>query len=219
MTAAMKWAFFLLLLGNIALAVGMLVPMDKGGAESMTRHAPYHAEKIRLMAEEEIPPPALAPPIQICLEWSPLARQNLDRAKTALAPLQLDENDLTVRDAPEKATTHWVYIPPLKSMQEAQKKVEELKSLGVDDSFVMQDSNKWRHAISLGIFSTEDAASNYLKKLREKGINSAKAGPRNPEGGYASLLIRSTGENIEAELIKIKQEFPGTQLTAVPCAQ
>jgi hypothetical protein len=218
MVAAMKWLFTLLLLGNIALAVVMQLPQEKSGADSTAGHAPYFAEKIRLMAEEDIPP---LPPAttQVCLEWGLFASQEIAQVKTALKTLRLDEKDLTQLDAPGKASTYWVYIPPLKSRQDAQKKVDELKSLGVEDSFVMQDNNKWRHAISLGVFSTADAADKYLLSLREKGVKSAKAGPRNPEGGHASLVIRSGGANIEAELVKLKQEFPGTELKAVPCSE
>lgn len=218
---AAKWIFTLLLLGNIAFAVVMLLPQGRPGTDTMVGHAPYLAEKIRLMAEEEVPSPvptSVTPP-QICLEWGMFAGQDINRVKTALKPLQLDEKDLTVRGMPEKTSTYWVYVPPLKSKQEAQKKVDELKSLGVEDSFVMQDNNKWRHAISLGVFSTEDAANKYLTQLRDKGVKSAKAGPRNQDENHSSLLIRATGRNIEAELVNLKQEFPGTELKAVPCSQ
>ncbi len=217
----MKWIFTLLLLGNIAFAVVIQLPQGRPGTDTMVGHAPYLAEKIRLMAEEEIPPPVPTNPVlpQICLEWGMFSSQDIARVKMALKPLQLDEKDLAVRDMPEKASTHWVYIPPLKSKQEAQKKVDELKSLGVEDSFVMQDNNKWRHAISLGVFSTEEAASKYLAQIRDKGVKSAKAGPRTPGDGHSSLLIRAAGANIEAELVKLKQAFPGTELKAVPCPQ
>lgn len=216
-----KWIFTLLLLGNIAFAAFMLLPQSRPGADTMAGHAPYLAEKIRLIAEENLPPPvpASVTPPQICLEWGLFASQDVSRVKTALKPLQLDEQDLTVRGVPEKTGTYWVYVSPLKSQQEAQKKVDELKSLGIEDSFVMQDNNKWRHAISLGVFSTEEAASKYLAQLRDKGVKSAKAGPRTLDGNHSSLLIRASGANIEAELVKLKQDFPGTELKAVPCPQ
>lgn len=210
----------MLLLGNIAFAVVTQLPRNSSGTEPLSAHAPFHAEKIRLVSEEDIPPPvqpvSAAP--QVCLEWGLFAKRDIALVKTALQPLELDESKLVLLDAPEKANSYWVYIPPLKSRQDAQKKVDELKTLGVEDSFVMQDANKWRHAISLGVFSTVDAAEKYLLTLREKGVKSAKSGPRNPEGGLARLVIRSGGANIEAQLVKLKQEFPGTELKAVPCS-
>ena len=126
---------------------------------------------------------------------------------------------VSVHGAPEKSSKYWVYIPPLKSRSEAQKKQEELKGLGIEDSLIMQDNNKWRHAISLGVFSTQEAANKYLAELRDKNnVKSAKSGPRTLGAGLSSLLIQTSGADFEAGLVKLKQEFPGTELKAVPCA-
>jgi len=222
MIVAMRWAFALLLMANIAFLVAMQLPQGKAGNESMAAHAPYLAEKIRLIANEETqhqqPLPAAAPaPAQICMEWG-LAAQDLERAQTALKPLKLGENDVTVHETSGKSRSYWVYIPPLKSRQEANKRVEELKGLGIQDSFVMQDKNKWRYAVSLGLFSTEEGAAKHLAQMREKGVKSAQTRPRNLEGGHASLIIRASRENLEVELVKLKQNFPDSELKAVACA-
>jgi len=83
----------------------------------------------------------------------------------------------------------------------------------------MQDIYKWRHAISLGVFSTQEAADKYLAELRTKNnVKSAKSGPRTLEEGHASMLIKASGENLESDLVKLKLDFPGTELKAVPCS-
>ena len=83
----------------------------------------------------------------------------------------------------------------------------------------MQDNNKWRHAISLGVFSTQEAADKYLAELRTKNnVKSAKSGPRTLEEGHASMLIKASGENLESDLVRLKLDFPGTELKAVPCS-
>lgn len=226
MVIAMRWVFALLLLGNIAFFAAMQLPQDKAGRDSMASHAPFHAEKVRLIAEDETPAaspaqPAAAPlAAQVCLEWGQFAEQDLARAKAALQALKLGEDDINVRSAPAaKANNWWVYIPPQKSKQDANKKVEELKGLGVPDSFVMQDNNQWRYAVSLGVFSTQEAADKYLAQIREKGVRSAKTAPRNQDGSHASIVIKAGDSNIEAELVKLKQDFPATELKAVPCSQ
>jgi hypothetical protein len=189
----------------------------------MANHESYHAEQIRLLPEADLtpaqPPAPLAAPPQICLEWGIFSKPELARAQSALKPLQLGEGAITVRSTPEKASKYWVYIPPLKSRPEAQKKQEELKGLGIEESLVMQDNNKWRHAISLGVFSTQEAADKYLAELRTKyNVKSAKSGPRTLDDGHASMLIRASGANLEADLVKLKLDFPGTELKAVPCS-
>jgi hypothetical protein len=225
MVVAMRWVFALLLLGNIAFFAAMQLPQDKPGGDALASHTPFHAEKVRLIAEDEAPAaspaqPAVAPIApQVCLEWGLFADQELAKAKVALEPLKLGDSDISVRSAPAKSGTYWVYIPPLKSKQDAGKKVEELKGLGIQDSFVMQDNNQWRYSVSLGVFSTQEAADKYLAQIREKGVKSAKATPRNQEGGHSSMIIKSAGANIEAELVKLKLDFPATELKAVPCPQ
>ena len=223
MVVAMRWIFALLLLGNIAFFAAMQMPRGKADSDTMASHAPYHAENIRLITEDEAPAAPSSPPAptaaQVCLEWGLFADQELAQARAALEPLKLGDSDISVRSAPVKAGSFWVYIPPQKSKQDANKKVEELKRLGVEDSFVMQDNNPWRYAVSLGVFSTQEAADKYLAQIREKGVRSAKAAPRNLDGGHSSLVIKAGDANIEAELVKLKQNFPATELKAVPCSQ
>lgn len=215
----MRWLFALLLLANSALFLVMQLPGEKTGGETTAQHAPFHAENIRLIAEGALPPASPPPaPAILCMEWGMFSGQELERARNALKTLPLGENDVSVRKSAEKHASYWVYVPPLKSRQEANRKVEELKALGIPDSFVMQDNNKWRHAVSLGIFSTEEGAARYLAQMQEKGVKSAKAGPRNPENGHASLLLRGSGELLETGLVKLKQDFPGSELKAVSCA-
>ncbi|MFA7318091.1 MAG: SPOR domain-containing protein [Sulfuricella sp.] len=217
----MRWLFALLLIANIAFFAVMQLPEGRPDSDPMASHAPYYAEKIRLLQETEIAPTQAQPaaPPQICLEWGIFSQQELARAQDALKPLQLGEGAITLRGTPEKASKYWVYIPPFKSRPEAQKKQEELKGLGIEDSLVMQDNNKWRHAISLGVYSTQEAADKYLAELRTKhNVKSAKSGPRTLDGGHSSMLIQASGSNLEADLVKLKQDFPGTELKAVPCS-
>lgn len=223
MPVFMRWLFALLLIANIAFFAMMQLPQGDAGSDSMASHAPYHAEQIRLLAEADLtraqPLAQPAPPPRICLEWGMFSKAELARAQDALKPLQLGEDAITVRSVPEKASKYWVYIPPSKSRPEALKKQEELKGLGIEDSLVMQDNNKWRHAISLGVFSTQEAADKHLAELRTKyNVKSAKSGPRTLEDGHSSMLIKASGTNLEADLVKLKLDFPGTELKAVPCS-
>lgn len=225
MIVFMRWMFALLLIANIAFFAAMQLPRDKAGSDTLASHAPYLGEKVRLIAEDGSPATAPSQPApapiapQVCLEWGLFAGQELAQARAALKPLKLDDSDIGVRSAPAKTSTWWVYIPPLKSKQEANQKVEELKRLGIQDGFVMQDNNPWRYAVSLGVFSTQEAANKYLAQSREKGVKSAQAAPRNQEDGHSSIIIKAGGADIEAELVKLKQDFPATELKAVPCSQ
>lgn len=216
----MKWLFFILLLANL-LFFGVMQPLSGRGGEPMAAHKPLNADRMKLLTPEQVRQLPEQKRNQVasadsaaCLEWGAFAGDELARAQEALQKLQLG-GSVSQRKI-EQTRDFWVFIPPLKSRPDALKKTDELKALGVVESYVVDDS-KWRNAVSLGVFSTEDAAANYLAQLREKGVRSAKTAPRIHENGLVNLVIRPAGDKIEAELARLKQEFPGSGLKAVDC--
>ncbi|MDE2585191.1 MAG: SPOR domain-containing protein [Betaproteobacteria bacterium] len=123
-----------------------------------------------------------------CLAWSDLAAADADRlsalATNKYAGLALNRVSTT------DATQFWVFIPPLASRQDADRKAGELKKLGVSEFFVVQEAGPNRWAISLGIFSTEQAARDQLEALREQGVRSARIGPRLSRSAPVRLEVR-----------------------------
>jgi hypothetical protein len=231
----MKWFFFLLLAANL-LFFGVMRWGSAPAGETMRGHDPFRAEQIRLLSEQEVErlraeqPPAEQPPVPagpeapaasavsnpgICLEWGSFSGAARGRALQALQALQLGDRLSEV--AKEKAGGYWVYIPPRKSLQDALKKAEELKRLGIAESYVIQDSGKWRYAVSLGIFSTGEAAARYLKEVEAKGVRSALFGPRTVEGDAYTFRIRDADAGVAAQVARLRPDFPGTELKPVEC--
>lgn len=220
----MKTIFFALLALNMGVfALFQLSGMR--GSEPMKGHEPFQAEMVKLVSEAEIkarkapepektalPPVAAAPR---CLEWGAIAGGDLGRVKLALQKLKLW--DKTSARKLEKVTGYWVYVPTRNSLAEAQKKTEELKRLGIKDVFVLQENTSWRYAISLGVFSTEEAAAKYLAQLQEKGVRSAVAGPRNRETDATVLTLKNLEPAMADALAKLGQEFPGSEIKTVDC--
>ena len=214
----MKRIFFLLVLANLI----FFGYMQFGGGRSdepLSNHEPLNADKIRLLG---MAPPAGAKPAkpqppasQVCLEWGSFTSAELDRAKQALEKLNLGDK-LAVRDVGEHIS-YWVLIPPLKSKQEAERKMAQVKALGIDDVSLVPDSDKLHNAVSLGVFSTADAANKYLADIREKGIHSAKVEARGKGTAQANLFVKDASEAVSAELVKIKLDFPNSELKAVAC--
>ena len=75
------------------------------------------------------------------------------------------------------APSFWVFIPPLPNRQAADRKVGELRALGLTDYYILNDGPQ-KNAISLGIFKSEEAANSYHQSIRTRGVNSARVGPR-----------------------------------------
>jgi hypothetical protein len=225
----MKWIFAILLVINILFFTVMQLG-NSHGREPMRGHEPVKAEQIKLLAEPpNAPEPALsmsessakganapveAPP-EICLEWGQFSGDTLTRAAQALEKLRLGE-ELVQRKA-EKPGGFWVYVTPRKTLQEAQKKADELKQFGVQDSYIVREPSAMQHAISLGIFSTAEAAAKYLDQLRAKGVKSAISGPRTQEIDATVFQFKDSGEAMTAQLAKLKLDFPDSELKAVEC--
>jgi hypothetical protein len=75
-----------------------------------------------------------------------------------------------------------VHIPSQGSKEGADRKVAELRRLGVEDLFIVQDAGPNQFAISLGLFRNEPAAGRHLALLREKGVRSAQIATRGGSG-------------------------------------
>jgi hypothetical protein len=150
-----------------------------------------------------------------CMEWGIFAGPAVAKAEAALAKLEIapERIERTVTDS----GGYWVYMPPLKTRAEVDRKIGELKEFGVTEFFVVQEPVKWRLAISLGIFRTEEAAQAFLAKLKTLGVRSAVAARRENFLKQVAFFVREPGETTVARLAIIQQEFPGTELKAGPC--
>lgn len=221
----MKALFFLLLAANLALAA--FVFSDAVPRREAYRPEPLRPEKIRILSTAMPPPtpapvapvPAAAPaPTAACLEWGPFNAGELPAAEEAIGKLQLGERLAVHQLEVEDNSGFWVYIPPLGSRQEAEQKIAELRNLGVSDYFLVQGDGKWKYAISLGIFRTEEAAKVHLAALVRKGVGSARSGKRERPMTLSVFAVREPDEALAAKLVELKQAFPGSELKATACA-
>lgn len=152
----------------------------------------------------------------VCLEWGDFSGADLKRATEVLSGLQL--GDKFGQRQIEYTKGYWVYIPPLKSKTAANRRVAQIKKLGIREYFVVQEAGALRYAISLGVFKTREAAQNYLNELKAKGLRSAKVGERASKLKTTMLMVNNVDASIEGKLTAARQDFPGSELRNVPCA-
>jgi hypothetical protein len=152
----------------------------------------------------------------VCLEWGDFSGPDLTRAVAALSALQLGEK-LSQRQV-ERDIGYWVYIPPLRNKAAVNRKVDELKALGIREYFIIQSAGSWRNAISLGVFKTSEAAQNFLNHLRTKGVRTAKVGERASKLKATIFRLNRIEAATEAKLTVMQKDFAGSELKNVPCA-
>jgi hypothetical protein len=171
-------------------------------------------ERIRVLMPEQVsaltrkpePPKAAS----VCLEWGAFVGGDAARAGQALEALGLGA--MLAQRKQEEVAGFWVYIPPLANRQAAAQKAGELKRLGLDDYFVVPDDPKWRNAISLGVFKTEEAANARRDAVRAKGVTNAVTGTRETQRSRTHFQVREANPTLAAKLNELKQGFAGTEV-------
>jgi hypothetical protein len=223
----MKWIVWLLVIANVLLLAYFNLNVSPG-IQGSASHQSLSPEKLKLLTPEEIKvlpkkeaeakaieTVAFVPPTTMgCYEWGSFSAVNLRRARSVLDKYSLAA--AVRQQTSQESTRYWVYIPRLRSTALAQAKAEELRTLGVEDIFVIQEP-QWHNAISLGVFKDEQLASKLLEELKGKGVVTAVKGVRNQEKGQASLFISNMSSDTAAEIEKLKPDFPGSELKQATC--
>lgn len=215
----MKWLVSALVLINV-LVWAYFETQPSARESSATAEQSISPERIKLYTAEEaarLPRKEIAaagPTASSCYEWTGFNANTVATARAALLKLSISAQER--EDVVSDTIRYWVYIPPLKSLQAAQAKIQELQALGVAESAVMQDP-LWRNAISLGVFTDEQLANRLLTDLRNRGVRSATKGMRHAEKGLTTLLLGPLSPEVVTEVEKLKPEFAGSEFKQVNC--
>ena len=210
--------FFLLLIANIAFGAHLWLTAPPAEPDFSKRER--NREEAKIVA---VIPPLIAARkaeetrMQVqtlagaaCVEFAGIAAADLPQAREAFAAMQL--GDRLVERRVEEITRHWVYIPPAKDRRAAEQAIAALRKQGISDLSLRPD-----HAISLGVFSTEDAARRYLAQVEAKGAKGAQVGAFAKEVKDAVFLVRDPDTPLVARLALLQREHPASTLRAVAC--
>lgn len=210
--------FFLLLVANLAFGAHLWLTQPPAEPDFSRRERNRDAAQIVAV----IPPVTAARRAEetrqqvqslagsACVEFAGIAPADLPQAREAFAAMQLGDR-LTERKV-EEITRHWVYIPPARDRRSAEQAMAALRRLGVSDLSMRPDN-----AISLGVFSTEDAARRYLVLVEAKGARGAQAGPFSKEVKDSVFLVRDPDTQLIARLALLQREHANATMRAVAC--
>ena len=233
----MRTLFLLLILANAAFfAWSRYVSPSDASADPLPLTRQIEPEKMKVVMPNEVPAPAPAPapaaaprtptanaapapaaaPVALkCMEWGSFTIADAPRAEKALEPLALGPR-LALRRTEETAGW-WVFIPPQGSRAAAVRKAAELKALAVDEYFIVQEAGAYRWALSLGVFRNEEAAQARLVTLRNQGVRSAQAAPRETIVPKVWLQVKNVDAPLQARLKDTARTIEGSELRE--CAQ
>ena len=222
----MRAAFLVLLLANLALYAWL-----RYGVTETVAPAPLSRQiapdKLKVVAPSSLPPvtavtkppapvpaPVTAATAAACMEWGSFTVADASRAEQALEPLALGPRRAERRT--EEHAGWWVFIPPQGNRQSALRKAAELKQLGVEEYFIVQDEGALRWALSLGVFRTEEAAQARLAVLRAQGVRTARVGVRDTTVPKIWLQVKGVDAALQARLKEIVRQVEGSELKDCP---
>ncbi len=124
---------------------------------------------------------------------------------------QLSFGDRQSKSTVAEVATNMVYIPSLGNKDNAEKKAAELRRIGINDFFIVQDQSDMRWGISLGVFKTEEAAKSHLANLNSKGVRTARIGPRTVSANKIVFQLHSLTSEEKKSFDLIKAAFPAQE--------
>jgi hypothetical protein len=154
-------------------------------------------------------PQAAAPVVAACLEIGNFSPDNATRFKAAIEAAGLNER-LTQREL-DGPVSHVVNIPAQGSKEATDKKLSELRALGITAFYVMQKAGPLRGSISLGVFKSEEAARAHLAELARRGVRSARLSQRVSDVQLVAFQLRGIDAAAHARLDSLRSGFPNLE--------
>ncbi len=214
-----RFIFLLLLLANIAVGVYLYL------AETQPAAAPpreINRDALQILSVAD-PAKAQADALaarkfaetlkgSACVDFSVKPADGA-RAGIAFAAMNLAEK-ITSRNV-EDFTRFVLTLPAQRDKRAAETQLANLKKVGVKDVSLLSDNG-----ISLGVFSSDEAARKALTDIQAKAGALAKdvqISPRNPQLKEMLFTVREPDMNMIARLTILQREFEASGLKAVAC--
>jgi hypothetical protein len=205
----MRLFALLLVLANVAFYAWAQYVPEAASPEAQLVAQQINPESIRLLSAPQAAARKPDPPKTVaCMEWTGIGQDEIARAQETVLPISPGAKVSERRT--EEATGWWVFMPPQANRAGAVQKVDELKRLGIEEYFIVQEDPKFRFAISLGVFRTEEAARSRLEQLQTRGVRTARVGPRTTPVVRVALQLREVLESAQPKVIELAKEFPGS---------
>lgn len=169
---------------------------DGEGREPQRLANQLASERLRIVGIGRPPTPSSP---ETCRLVSGLAQ---DDALRMQAEQQLPGLRFAVKTS-ENQSIYWVHIPALANRLAADKKMAELKQLGLSDFSLDLEEGAYRFAISLGKFENQPAALEFMRGLAQRGVKSAKLQVLDKPAGKVQLEVRGPADLIDAQLPKL----------------
>jgi hypothetical protein len=214
-----RFLFFLLLIANVGYGAHIYLSASGEGRRDWTSRekSPEDLKIVSVIdattatrAQLDSRTAAMALAGAACIEFSAVPATEQQRVREAFAAMNLGSRLIERRV--EEITRFWVYLPPARDRKAAEASVTAVRKQGVSDVSIRPDNS-----VSLGVFSSEDAAQRFLAQVEGKGVKGAVAGPFSKETRDVLYLVREPDTELVARLVVLSREYQGSRLRPVAC--
>jgi len=77
---------------------------------------------------------------------------------------------------------------------------------------LLPEDSRFAEAVSLGVFSNEEAAAKRLDAVRKKNVVGAVMGPRESAAAKIFLQVRDVPRDLRPRIAELAAGFPGTEV-------
>lgn len=158
---------------------------------------------------------AVKPADESCLLVSALSPGEAQRL-IAQAKEKLPELKLVLKPGQAPKILYWVYVPPLPNKFSVDRKLAELKRLGLSNVSVMPEEGEDKFAISLGLFKTDKEAQEYFQDLLKRGVKSARVQVRESLLDGSQLEVRGPTDLLAKQLPDLLGGQAAAKTTSCP---
>ena len=155
---------------------------------------------------ESVSLPAM-PAYASCVEVGEFNKAEATLFEMQLLALSLNPDNVFVAPVLE-GSKFMVHVPPLADQNAADAKVAELQRQGVQNLFIIREQSALRWAISLGVFSSREAAARFVADLGRLGVSGLQVTPR---GQVSEKLLYRLGNLTNEQMIFVESivaKFP-----------
>jgi hypothetical protein len=181
-----------------------LLPATAASAPATVADAPAAAATPSGAAVSAVP--AAANTAGACIELASFTAAEAGRFEARMAELGLADR-VSRRDVPTPSS-YMVMIPPQGSREAADAKTEELRRLGITDTFIIQDNSPRRWGIALGTFRSDEAAQAHLAAMSRRGVRTARVEQFGTGPARIAIQLRGLDAAAEAQVTRARAEFP-----------
>lgn len=195
----MKTVFVILFLLNIIVFIAMPFFSEK---KPNVAPAMLNAEKIILL-----------PVNNDCLEWGNFYEEQIQYAdnvmKETYPELSYEWENVG------NALKYWLVIPALPNKEATNRMINKLRNFGIASFRVKKTEERWKNAISLGIYDDKQQAIKQLEEIEKKGISNAVI--EDYEVELKKIVIDQSNFTIKEQLQKTAEQLEGTQIISIQC--